>query len=64
MEHETDENKVYDINNILLEAKKNRDQVDELERIFNFKFPSLRPRARHRTDISQLQDMPRAGLIQ
>ncbi len=28
----TDENKVYDINNILLEAKKNRDQVDELER--------------------------------
>lgn len=28
----TDENKIYDINNILLEAKKNRDHVDELER--------------------------------
>lgn len=28
----TDENRVYDINNILMEAKKNRNQVDELEK--------------------------------
>lgn len=32
----SDENKVYDINSVLLEAKKNRNEVDELEKKGNF----------------------------